>query len=178
MKTLLESKRLYFRNFVPDDCEEMFMLNADWDVLKYTGDEIFNTIKEAREFFEDYQTNIYEKYGFGRMTTILKETNEVIGWCGVKYEADFEEVDLGYRFHKRFWNKGYGTEASIACLKYAHKNLNLNYITAYALTENIASWRVMEKAGLSYVEMVEREGKMWKKYEIELPFDYDSFLNK
>ena len=177
MKILLESERLYFRNFHPEDCEEMFMLNADWDVLKYTGDILFNTIAEARKFLEEYQVKTYQKYGFGRMTTILKDTNEVIGWCGMKYLAEEDEVDLGYRFHKRFWNKGYGTEASLVCLEYAHQQLNLREVVAYALKENIGSCRVLEKCGFNYIGMKEKYDLNWRYYKIQLPLNDDSLLH-
>jgi len=173
---LLESERLYFRNFIPEDCEEMFLLNADWDVLKYTGDEVFNTIAEARDFYEKYQTEVYEKHGYGRMITILKSTNEIIGWCGLKYLPENDEVDLGYRFHKRFWNNGYGTEAAIACLNYAYNNLKLKTIVAFADEKNIGSCRVLEKSGFRFKAMAERYEKMWRGYEIQLPLNLDSLL--
>lgn len=177
MTTLLESDRLYFRNFHPEDCENMFMLNADWDVLKYTGDILFNTIAEARKFLEEYQTKTYQKYGFGRMITILKETNEIIGWCGMKYLAEEDEVDLGFRFHKRYWNNGYGTEASLACLDFAYKELNLNEIVAYALKENIGSCRVLEKCGFKFIGMKEKYDMNWRYYNIQLPLNNDSLLH-
>ena len=166
---ILESERLYFRNFSPEDCEEMFLLNADWDVLKYTGDIVFNTIAEARIFLEEYQINTYQKIGFGRMTTIIKETNEVIGWCGLKFHPEFNEVDLGYRFHKRYWNKGFGTEAALACLEYGHKKLGINEVVAYAVKENVGSCRVLEKSGFTFLGMEERYEKMWRQYGIKLP---------
>ena len=178
MEILLETERLYFRNFHPEDCEEMFLLNADWDVLKYTGDILFNTIAEARTFLEEYQIKTYQKYGFGRMTTLLKETNEVIGWCGLKYLAEEDEVDLGYRFHKRFWNKGYGTEASLACLWLAHEKLKLTEIVAYAMEENVGSCRVLEKSGFEYIGIKEKYEIDWKYYKIQLPIDHDPFLHK
>lgn len=174
---LLESERLYFRNFIPEDCEEMFLLNADWDVLKYTGDILFNTILEARNFIEKYQVETYEKIGYGRMTTILKETNEVIGWCGLKYHPDIDEVDLGYRFHKRYWNQGYGTEASLACLDYAFRELAIERVEAYAVEENIGSCRVLLKSGFKFVGMAERYGNRWRKYEVNLPLDMNSLLH-
>lgn len=178
MKVLLQSERLLFRNFIPEDCEDMFMLNADWDVLKYTGDIVFHTIKQSREMLEAYQIDPYEKYGFGRMTVILKETNEIIGWCGMKYLKEEDEVDLGFRFHKRFWNKGYGTEASIACIKYAHETLKLDYLKAYALEVNIGSCTVLERVGFEFKGMVEKYDHNWRSYYLKLPVDFDSFLHK
>lgn len=178
MKTLLETERLYFRNIVSEDCKEMFLLNADWDVLKYTGDILFNTIKEARDFYEEYQTTTYQKFGYGRMATLLKDTNELIGWCGLKYHPEEDEVDLGFRFHKRFWNKGYGTEASLACLDYGHQKLNINEVVAFAMKENIGSCRVLEKVGFDYVGMANRYDKMWRHYTMTLPINNDTLLHQ
>lgn len=177
MKRLLESKRLYFRNIVPEDCEEMFLLNADWEVLKYTGDVVFNSQYEARLFFEKYQIETYQKIGFGRMTTIIKDTDEVIGWCGMKYHPHLNEVDLGYRFHKRYWNKGYATEASIACLQYAFNHLNIEAVEAFAVKENIGSCRVLEKVGFNFIGMAKRYGNMWRHYHIKLPLDLNGLLH-
>ena len=170
---ILESERLLFRNIEAEDCEEMFLLNADWEVIKYTGDVAFNTLAEARDFYEKYQTEVYEKTGYGRMITILKDTNEVIGWCGLKYHPEEAEVDLGFRFHKRFWNQGYATEASIACLNHGYRQHGLTTIKAFAMKENLGSCRVLEKVGFQYQSLVHRYNKFWKMYELVLPLNAD-----
>ncbi len=178
MQVLFESERLYYRNFISEDCEEMFLLNADWDVLKYTGDIEFPSIQDARVFLEAYQINTYQKFGYGRVVCVVKKTGEILGWSGLKYHPDIDEVDLGYRLHKRFWNMGYATESSIASLKYAYNHLNINQVAAYALAENIASNRVLEKSGFKFFGMADRYDKTWRRYQINLPFDFNSLLQK
>ena len=46
----------------------------------------------------------------------LKETNEFIGWCGLKQVDD--EIDLGYRYIQKYWGNGHGSEAAQAVLNF------------------------------------------------------------
>jgi RimJ/RimL family protein N-acetyltransferase len=80
-----------------------------------------------------------------------KTQGEIIGWCGLKLHRDTNETDLGYRFFRKFWNKGYGYEAGMATLKYGFNKLGLTRIYAEARKENIASWRIMEKCGMKFL---------------------------
>ena len=145
---LIETKRLLLREMQVQDAEEFYSLNADQDVLKYTGDTAFESIAEAIEFLTKYPSISYNKDGFGRWTCIDKHTNQVLGWCGLRLQ-ETGEVDLGYRFHKRFWGQGFATEASIACLNYGFDVLKLETIIARSAKDNIASWKVMEKLGMT-----------------------------
>ncbi len=112
---VLTTERLILREFELTDAEAMFNLNSDEEVLRYTGDKQFESIEDANNFFKNYPD--YEKNGFGRWALVTKGDKEVIGWCGLKKHED-NTVDIGYRIFKNQWNKGYATEASIACLEY------------------------------------------------------------
>src|SRR5436190_21396022 len=94
----LETPRLILRQFLEEDAEAMYWLNADPDVIKYTGDKAFGTIEESLNLIKNYDQ--YEKYKQGRLTVIVKDTNEIIGWCGLKYHIDSKETDIGYRLKK------------------------------------------------------------------------------
>ena len=146
----LETPRLLLRQFIEEDAEAMFLLNADPDVIKYTGDKPFNTVEESLDLIRNYDQ--YSKYKQGRLTVILKETNEILGWCGLKYHVDSNETDIGYRLKKAAWNKGYATEAAIASLKYGFKDLHLKEIVGHAMKDNLPSIRVFEKIGMIYVK--------------------------
>jgi RimJ/RimL family protein N-acetyltransferase len=89
----------------------------------------------------------YEKHGFSRWSVRTKENNTWTGWCGLRKNT-FGHVDLGFRFQRRFWNKGYATEASNACLKYAFENPELNRIIARSNVNNLASITVFKKLSL------------------------------
>ena len=145
----IETGRLYLRQLTADDAENIYLLNLDPDVIRYTGDHPFKSIAEAKRFLESYDH--YRKYGFGRWAVIKKNDDEFIGWCGIKYSPKPAEHDIGFRFFKSFWNQGYATEAALASINHAFKKLGLQRIVGRAMKENTASISVLEKIGLSFV---------------------------
>lgn len=157
MTYIHETPRLYLREMTPDDAENAYLLNLDPEVLQYTGDDPFESVEEAREFLGNYES--YKKYGFGRWAMILKETDEYLGWCGLKYTPELDEFDIGYRLMKKFWGFGYATEAAEACLELGFNQLGMKTIVGRAMPENEASVRVLEKIGLTYLENRMTDGK-------------------
>ncbi len=155
MKIICETERLILRESIIDDAPDLFEMNSDTEVLKYTGDAAFRSVEETEELIRNYRD--YEKYGYGRWTTIVKATNEVIGFCGLKYLEDIYETDLGYRWKKKHWGKGYATEAGSACLQYGFDKLNLKQVIAQVLKDNGASIRVLEKLGMKYWKVLDTE---------------------
>lgn len=151
MAILIETQRLLMKEMVEEDAQNLFRLNRDPEVMRYTGDKPFSNETETREFIFNYQS-FYQKYGCGRLSTFIKETGEYIGWCGLKYLVDKHETDLGYRFIKQYWGKGYATESAAACLDDGFKRLKLDKINAIAEKDNIASIEVFKKLSLNYVK--------------------------
>lgn len=149
MKKILETERTFLREMTPDDAQNAFELNSDPLVIQYTGDEAFESVEDARIFLTKYDH--YEKYGFGRWAVISKETNEYLGWCGLKYSADEDEFDIGFRFHQCFWNKGFASETARACIELGFEKFNMETIVGRAMKENLASIRVLEKCGLTFL---------------------------
>ena len=154
---ILETPRLYLREMTPNDAEVAYILNLDPEVLQYTGDDPFESIEEAKSFLENYAS--YRTYGFGRWGMILKETDEYLGWCGLKYTPELDEFDIGYRLMKKFWGKGYATEAAEACLELGFNQFDMKTIVGRAIPANKASVRVLEKIGLTYLENRFTDGK-------------------
>lgn len=164
MNPIATTPRLTLRELTPADAQFAFDLNSDPEVVKYTGDVAFATIDEARRFLENYSD--YKRNGFGRWAVVLKSTGEIIGWCGLKRDRETQEVDLGYRFFRKEWNKGYATEASEACLAIGFDQFNLERIIARANKENPSSYRVMEKLGFTFETDYIDEGENWVLYAI------------
>lgn len=155
--SVAETDRLLLIEITPNEAEFAYRLNLDPEVIKYTGDEAFDSIEEARAFLEKYDH--YEKYGFGRWGVVLKETNKLIGWCGLKYTKELKEHDIGFRFFKNHWNKGYATEATIASLQIGFEKFNMTEIVGRAHGKNIGSIRVLEKSGLKFEKKIDFEGE-------------------
>lgn len=146
---LLETPRLLLRKHVLEDAPFFLELNSDPEVTKYTGDGAFKNLEEA-ETIVRYVISQYEKNGYGRWLVSLKETGQPLGWCGLKYHDDSGDTDLGYRFMKQYWGKGYATEAGSACLDYGFKQLGLKRMIGRADTHNLASIQVLKKLGMTF----------------------------
>lgn len=107
----LETQRTILRKLTKEDAQDFYNLNLDEEVLKFTGDKPFKNLQAAKDFLINYDQ--YEKYGVGRFAVIDKKKSEFLGWCGLKYSEEKNEYDIGFRFYKRFWSKGYATETAI-----------------------------------------------------------------
>ena len=155
---VLETPRLILREITVEDAKVAYELNLDPEVIQYTGDEPFKSIEEARNFLEGYDH--YKKYGFGRWAVINKSDNEFLGWCGLKYTPFLDEYDIGFRFFKKHWNKGYATEAALACLEAGFTKFEMKMIVGRAMPENKASINVLKKIGLEFWKEKVSEGKV------------------
>lgn len=143
----------------------MFDLNSDPDVIRYTGDRAFASVEEARAFLENYDP--YSKEGYGRWLVVLRETGEPLGWCGLRYQPDYLAPDIGYRFFRKHWGKGYATESAVACMEYGFGPLTIPVIVGRAMAANLASIRVFEKLGLEFWKDDDFEGWPSVLYRLE-----------
>ena len=168
MNVIIETDRLLLRNFTEDDAGLLYELNLDPEVIRYTHDPIADA-EHAKKILRDVILPQYVLYHHGRWAVHLKSDLEFIGWCGLKYLSETNEVDLGYRFRKKFWGKGYATEGGLACIAYGFNQLNLRRIVARALPGNLASIRVLEKCGMKYLQEEIMQGFLHKTYQLINP---------
>src|SRR2546423_1868809 len=118
MALIIETDRLLLREFVVDDAEAFLLLNSNPEVLRYTGDSGIRDIAEARAALLARPIADYQKYGYGRLACIAKETGDLIGFAGLKYLDDLGYTDLGYRFLPAWWGRGLATEACRAVVDF------------------------------------------------------------
>lgn len=144
---VIETERLILRELNVMDAEHFYNLNSDIEVMKYTGDKPFNSIQSAKLFLENYTD--YQKNGFGRWAVMDKKSNQFLGWCGLKLNEE-NLIDIGFRFFKNQWGKGYATESALATLNYGFNHLNINEIIGRASLDNKASVKVLEKLNMTF----------------------------
>lgn len=151
MNKILETPRLYLREFTIDDAQLLVDLNSDPRVTRYTEFGPITTIEAAEK---KLNSDILLQYPnkLGRWAVHLKSNNEFIGWCGVKYIQKENIHTLGYRYFHKHWGKGYATEAAKASLEYGINVLKLKEIIAKAAKENTASIQVIKKLGMVYLK--------------------------
>ncbi len=151
MTPLFTSTRLHFRQFTLEDGPLIYDLNSDPAVIRYVHEPIF-TQQQAAKIVATIIVPQYQKYHHGRWAVHLKENSEFIGWCGLKRIPKRNFPDLGYRFFKKHWGKGYATEAAKRIIEYGFEVLQLPGIFAAAHIENIASQKVLEKCGFTFLK--------------------------
>lgn len=154
MQIFLETERLALRRFTMDDVDNLVELDSDPDVMHFINggrptprSEIESDVLPA---FLDY----YERFaGYGFWAAIEKSSSRFTGWFHFRPAkgADPDEVELGYRLLKSGWGKGYATEGSRALIDKGFAELGVRRVVAYTMVVNVASRRVMEKAGLRFV---------------------------
>ena len=161
---LLESPRLFLREFREEDAADLLALNSDPQVLRFTGDKPFASEKEARSFVRNYDH--YRRYGIGRWAVLEKCSESFLGWCGLKYQPESDETDVGFRFSRSHWNKGFATEAAMTCLRFGFEQKNLTMIVGRATRANHSSVRVLEKLGMTYSKAIDFNGMNGVQYHI------------
>lgn len=160
----IETDRLIIRPFKLEDIGPSYEMNLDAEVSKYTGDGGVVSKEEIERRIIENVFGDYEKHGYGRLAVELKSEGKFIGFTGLKYLEDMNEVDLGYRFMKEYWGKGIATESALASIKLGFEKLGLEKIIAMVLPENIASIRVLEKLNFNYEKEIIEDGLTAKVY--------------
>ena len=149
MTKILETERLILRNWTLEDAPKLFEICADADVMKYLGTgKPYETIEQANDFLR-WAENYQEENGFCRWAILLKKDEQIIGSCGFARPHGTEEIELGYLLAKKFWGKGFATEATRACLQYGFEKLKFIETIAITDLENVASQKVLEKIGFT-----------------------------
>lgn len=175
MDLILETDRLLLRPLELSDAEDMFAMDSNPEVHKYLWQNPTKTVDETIKIIENVRSQ-YKRNNIGRFAAILKETNEFIGWTGIKYIDDHIEngntnfFDYGYRLNEKFWGKGYATEASVAWLDYGFKQMNIDKMNAYTHSDNGASNHILQKIGMKFMEdYLDKDDVLWKWWQMENP---------
>ena len=155
MKKILETERLYLRELEQSDYNALCRTLQDESAM-YAYEGAFSD-GEVQEWL-DRQLGRYLKWGFGLWAVVLKESDMLIGQCGLTMQPwkDVEVLEIGYLFERRFWHKGYATEAAIACKQYAFEKLGASEVCSIIRDTNTASQNVALRNGMikkdSYVK--------------------------
>ena len=156
---------MVLRAMTADDAEAVFALNANPDVMRYTGEPLLESLESAADAIANYPD--FDTVGYGRWACILKEEQRMIGFCGLKYLSDLDAVDLGYRLLPEYWGRGLATEGCRASVSFGFDVIGLQQIIGLVLPENAASIRVLEKVGMQCDGEFDYDGHRVVQYSIQ-----------
>lgn len=152
MKVHIETDRLLMRDLMDEDVNGMFAMDSDAEVHTFLGNKPISTLEEAKKMIDSIKQQYLEN-GIGRWAVVEKESGEFIGWSGFRLITDVvngrtQYYDLGYRFIKKYWGKGYASETAIASLNHGFTALGFNEIVGIADVAHSASNNILRKVGL------------------------------
>lgn len=162
---LPETKRFYLRELNQNDFDALCKILQDEKVM-YAYEGAFSD-DEVQEWL-NRQIARYKMWGFGLWAVILKETDEMIGQCGLTMQPwkDKEVLEIGYLFQSSYWHKGYAAEAAKACKEYAFETLNADEVCSIIRDTNIPSQKVAIKNG-----MVKKDSSVKHYKGVDMPHD-------
>ena len=145
----IETARLKFRPFTLDDVDDIHQMWTHPDVRKYLCDDKIiardRVVSVVEESIASFQNN-----RFGLWAVFLREQEILVGFGGFWYFYTPPQLELMYGVAPEYWNQGFATEIAQATIKYGFEQLGFERIMASADAPNLASLRVMQKAGMKF----------------------------
>jgi RimJ/RimL family protein N-acetyltransferase len=163
---MLETRRLLIREMTLNNTRDLLPIFSDVETMMFYP-KPFDLQKT--EAWIRWNIQNYSQYGFGLWALIHKESNELIGDCGlVIQEVDgMKEVEIGYHIRRDLWGQGLATEAAQACRDYGFTQLDCERLISLIHPDNISSRRVAEKNGMNLVNEMQWRDKPTCVYAVE-----------
>lgn len=169
---IISTERLLLREYTPEDFDALFEIMSDEETMRH-----YPSPFDAHRTIGWIEWNLrnYKEYGFGLWAVVLKETGAFIGDCGMTIQ-NIDGVmlpEIGYHIHKKYWRRGYGSEAARAVRDWAFENTSYDCLYSYMKYTNVGSYSTAvangmrkvkeypdEKNGISYAYAITR--KEWE----------------
>lgn len=152
---LVETERLVLRRFTVADVENLYELDSDPQVMRFITGGRGTSREEIETDVLPAFLRYYDRYpGYGFWAVEEKASGDFLGWFHLRPPPEggrSTEPELGYRLRRSAWGQGYATEGARALVRTAFEKLGAERVFAETMVVNIASRRVMEKAGLRLV---------------------------
>lgn len=149
MSPEIETARLKFRPFTLDDVDALHQMWIDPDVRKYLCDDRIIPRDEVASLIEK-SIDSFQINNFGLWGVFLRDQEILIGFGGFWYFHTPPVLEMIYGVAPAYWNRGYATEIAKGTIKYGFEQLGFARILADADAANLASLRVMQKAGMKF----------------------------
>ena len=144
---MLETPRLILRPFRDEDIDLLAKMMANPDFMRFSlGPYTREQTQTVLQKFLSWNQAVLPS----QFAVIFRRNNELIGYCGFLHQQvdGTKEIEIGYRLHRQYWNKGLATEAARAVRDHAFADLKLPRVISLIHPDNLPSRRVAEKNGM------------------------------
>lgn len=161
----IETDRLHMVPLRRDDIERVHRHWAAPEVRKYLWDDNPMTLEQATDMIE-LSLSWFQEKGYGLWALLSRGTDEFTGVAGYSY-FDGPELEIMYGLDADHWGHGLATEAAQAVIRFGFDEIGFDHISASADTPNLATVRVLEKAGMAFERGGDLDGAEVVYYRIE-----------
>ena len=165
---MLETERLVLRPFEEGDLDAMCAVYRDPEFVHHPG----GGRQRSREDLAERLTRVlthWELHGFGLFALVDREKRDFLGHCGVAYLHGMDDAELSFALALHAWGRGLATEAVRQVLRHAFEVVGLPRVVGVALAANVASQRVMTRAGMTVRQPYVIDGKDAVLFAIDNP---------
>jgi RimJ/RimL family protein N-acetyltransferase len=143
----LQTLRLILRSFREEDVDAMAQLFANPEFMRFSLG-VFTERRKTADFIEKVMG--WDRANMPSLfAVVLRGNDAIVGYCGFHHHPEVPgELEIGYRLHPDYWNRGLITEAARAVRDHAFVDLKLPRVISLVHPENIPSRRVAEKNGM------------------------------
>lgn len=155
MAFTLNVARLTLREFTAADAPFILRQLNEPSFIENIADRGVRTEQQAIAYLENGPLASYRQHGFGFWAVQLKDTDTVIGMCGLVKRPNLDDADLGYALLPEYFGQGHAFEACCACITAAFHEFALPRLLAIVNPGNTPSRRLLEKLGFAQQGMRE-----------------------
>ncbi|HET9416494.1 MAG TPA: GNAT family N-acetyltransferase [Candidatus Limnocylindria bacterium] len=164
----VETDRLRIRSLTDGDRQGLHAIYGDAETMRFIGRSGKPTDADGTARVLDWFRRHEALHGFSLWALDERDGEPLVGVAGLLWEEGHgPQVEVVYLVRRDRWGRGYATEATGAVLDVAHRQLELPLLVAMAYPENLASQRVMAKAGMRPDGEVEAYGRRMVRYVSE-----------
>lgn len=145
----ITTPRLTLRPFKRTDAIPLHRILNQPNILQYYPNPVPPDMERVEKIIERQLTHwIDHRYGW--WAVIPNGGTELIGWNGLQYLPETDEVEVGYLLSQPFWGNGFATEGAQASLRFGFDNFNFGEIIGLTHPNNTASQNVLKKCGMRF----------------------------
>lgn len=162
----IETKRLRLRPFNLEDSVPLHKMLEVEGVLQYFPSPDPPHLERVEKLVQR-QIDHWGQHGYAWWAVESQADNHLIGWSGLQYLPETDEIEIGYLLARPYWGTGLATEGALVGMNFGFEKLEISTIIGIVHPENLASQRVLEKIGLQFQEETEYFGMDCFKYLAE-----------
>jgi [ribosomal protein S5]-alanine N-acetyltransferase len=148
---ILESKRLTLRTIRKSDLSNIYEMLIKPESTEFNPTIYSENVIETKKTLNNWSLQFEQGKNRKNFTFLIETTIDClfVGVISIDIiKLNYKNAEIWYKLDPEVWSNGYATEALCEIIKFGFEDLKLHRIEGGCAINNIASYKVMEKAGM------------------------------